>query len=97
MASPPPLLLILIFGFSNMIVWIVFEDGVEQVVDNNVFDAPKVKILKQKMELLGISLDNSCLPGQYHNLFCPKVSFFQYYNPISAPSILYMLIFQLGF
>ncbi|KAJ1420863.1 TOPRIM domain [Sesbania bispinosa] len=46
-------------------------DGVEQVMDNT-FDAPKVKILKQKMELLGISLDNSCLPGQYHNLFCPK-------------------------
>ncbi|KAK7329647.1 hypothetical protein VNO77_23819 [Canavalia gladiata] len=46
-------------------------DGVEQVVDNP-FVSPKVKILKQKMELLGISLDNSCLPGQYHNLFCPK-------------------------
>lgn len=55
-------------GFSNMIVWIVVEDGVVQ--------APKVKILKQKMELLGIKLDSSCLPGQYHNLFCPKVSFF---------------------
>ncbi|KAK8468806.1 hypothetical protein PHAVU_006G124200 [Phaseolus vulgaris] len=41
------------------------------VVDNT-FDAPKVKVLKEKMELLGISLENSCLPGQYHNLFCPK-------------------------
>ncbi|XP_022642755.1 twinkle homolog protein, chloroplastic/mitochondrial isoform X2 [Vigna radiata var. radiata] len=39
---------------------------VEQVVDN------KVKVLKERMELLGISLGNSCLPGQYHNLFCPK-------------------------
>lgn len=46
-------------------------DGVEQVVDNT-FGAPKLKVLKQKMELLGISLENSCLPGQYHNLFCPK-------------------------
>ncbi|KEH28494.1 nucleic acid-binding protein, putative [Medicago truncatula] len=32
----------------------------------------KVKILKHKVEPLGISLDNSCLPGNYHNLFCPK-------------------------
>ncbi|KAK7303610.1 hypothetical protein RJT34_14520 [Clitoria ternatea] len=46
-------------------------DGVGQVVDNT-FDASKMKVLKQKMELLGISLDNSCVPGQYHNLFCPK-------------------------
>ncbi|KAL1320666.1 hypothetical protein HN51_065347 [Arachis hypogaea] len=49
-----------------------FPDGVEQVVDNNALGVPKVEILKQKMELLGINLDNSCLPGQYHNLFCPK-------------------------
>ncbi|XP_020209912.1 twinkle homolog protein, chloroplastic/mitochondrial, partial [Cajanus cajan] len=54
-----------------MIVCVIFEDGVEQVVDNT-FGAPKLKVLKQKMELLGISLENSCLPGQYHNLFCPK-------------------------
>ncbi|XP_027358403.1 primase homolog protein [Abrus precatorius] len=46
-------------------------DGLEQVGDNT-FVSPKVKILKQKLELLGISLDNSCLPGQYHNLFCSK-------------------------
>lgn len=45
--------------------------GVEQVVDNTL-DDPKVRILKQKMELLGINLENSCLPGQFHNLFCPK-------------------------
>lgn len=57
------------------------EDGVEQVLDNNNFGAPKAKILKQKMELLGISLDNSCLPGQYHNLFCPKVSTFFFCSP----------------
>ncbi|XP_027187265.1 primase homolog protein isoform X2 [Cicer arietinum] len=50
------------------------KDGaVEHVFDNNNnFDEPKVKILKQKMEPLGINLDNSCLPGKYHNLFCPK-------------------------
>ncbi|KAL2603741.1 hypothetical protein AAZV13_09G027400 [Glycine max] len=45
--------------------------GAEQVVDSS-FDAPKVKLLKQKMELLGINLEKSCLPGKYHNLFCPK-------------------------
>ncbi|RYQ79225.1 hypothetical protein Ahy_Scaffold6g107930 isoform A [Arachis hypogaea] len=61
------------FGFCAMNVCIeFFEDGVEQVVDNNALGVPKVEILKQKMELLGINLDNSCLPGQYHNLFCPK-------------------------
>ncbi|KAL5097748.1 hypothetical protein RYX36_002075 [Vicia faba] len=43
------------------------KDGV-----NHVFDEPKVQILKHKMEPLGITLDNSCLPGNYHNLFCPK-------------------------
>ncbi|KAK2394676.1 primase protein [Trifolium repens] len=49
------------------------KDGLEHVFDNNNdFDKPKVIILKQKMEPLGISLDNSCLPGKYHNLYCPK-------------------------
>ncbi|PNY15187.1 hypothetical protein L195_g011879 [Trifolium pratense] len=50
------------------------KDAVEHVFDsnNNNFDKPKVIILKQKMEPLGISLDNSCLPGKYHNLYCPK-------------------------
>ncbi|XP_061357008.1 primase homolog protein-like [Gastrolobium bilobum] len=46
-------------------------DDVEQVVDNT-FGSPKVKILKQKMEVIGITLDNSCLPGLFHNLYCPK-------------------------
>ncbi|CAL5184201.1 unnamed protein product [Lathyrus oleraceus] len=43
------------------------KDGVK-----HVFDEPELKILKQKMEPLGITLDNSCFPGKYHNLFCPK-------------------------
>ncbi|KAK7412847.1 hypothetical protein VNO78_04519 [Psophocarpus tetragonolobus] len=50
---------------------LVSFSGLKQVVDNT-FETPKVRVLKQKMELLGISLENSCLPGQYHNLFCPK-------------------------
>ncbi|KAI9070500.1 hypothetical protein K1719_047537, partial [Acacia pycnantha] len=45
--------------------------NVGQFVENNL-DMPRVDILKQKMQLLGIDLDNSCLPGQYQNLFCPK-------------------------
>ncbi|XP_045800386.1 primase homolog protein-like isoform X1 [Trifolium pratense] len=50
------------------------KDAVEHVFDNNNnnFDKPKVIILKQKMEPLGISLDNPCLAGKYHNLYCPK-------------------------
>ncbi|KAI4297184.1 hypothetical protein L6164_037083 [Bauhinia variegata] len=35
-------------------------------------DTAKVKILKQKMEPLGINLDDSYLPGKYQNLYCPK-------------------------
>ncbi|KAI9122480.1 hypothetical protein K1719_006320 [Acacia pycnantha] len=46
-------------------------DNVRQFGENNL-DMPRVDILKQKMQLLGIDLDNSCLPGQYQNLFCPK-------------------------
>ncbi|KAK4254775.1 hypothetical protein QN277_010105 [Acacia crassicarpa] len=46
-------------------------DNVGKFVENNL-DMPRVDILKQKMQLLGIDLDNSCLPGQYQNLFCPK-------------------------
>ncbi|XP_054777888.1 primase homolog protein-like isoform X2 [Prosopis cineraria] len=45
--------------------------NVEQFAENNL-DMPRVDILKQKMQLLGIDLENSCLPGQYQNLFCPK-------------------------
>lgn len=33
---------------------------------------PKVDVLKQKLELLGIICDNSCVPGHYSNLLCPK-------------------------
>ncbi|KAK7301465.1 hypothetical protein RJT34_12329 [Clitoria ternatea] len=36
------------------------DKAASNVVDNdNTFDASKIKVLKQKMELLGISLDNS--------------------------------------
>ncbi|KAK7246190.1 hypothetical protein RIF29_41050 [Crotalaria pallida] len=46
--------------------------GVEEYVENAFDDEPKVGILKQKIEVLGISLEKTCLPGQYYNLFCPK-------------------------
>lgn len=72
-------------GFSLTWLCKLFcEDGaMEHVFDNNNnFDEPKVKILKQKMEPLGINLDNSCLPGKYHNLFCPKVSTFIFFHKI---------------
>ncbi|XP_057430461.1 primase homolog protein [Lotus japonicus] len=47
-------------------------DGGEQIVDDDIFDAPRMKMLKQKMDLLGIKLDNTCVPALYHNLRCPK-------------------------
>lgn len=36
-------------------------------------DSDKVRVLKQKIEVLGIKCDDSCFPGQYYHLLCPKV------------------------
>lgn len=47
---------------------VVFEANVEQPIG-----VPKVDVLKQKLEHLGIICDNSCVPGHYSNLLCPKV------------------------
>ncbi|KAL5577829.1 hypothetical protein UlMin_019528 [Ulmus minor] len=33
---------------------------------------PKLNVLKQKIELLGIISNDSCVPGRYTNLLCPK-------------------------
>ncbi|KAJ7949951.1 Twinkle-like protein, chloroplastic/mitochondrial, partial [Quillaja saponaria] len=38
----------------------------------STIDTPKVDILKHKMEFVGISCDDSCTPGKYHCLLCPK-------------------------
>ncbi|XP_024455895.1 primase homolog protein isoform X2 [Populus trichocarpa] len=35
-------------------------------------DSDKVRVLKQKIEVLGIKCDDSCFPGQYYHLLCPK-------------------------
>lgn len=37
-------------------------------------DLAKVRVVKQKMEILGIKCDDFAIPGRYHQLFCPKVS-----------------------
>ncbi|XP_062111118.1 twinkle homolog protein, chloroplastic/mitochondrial-like isoform X2 [Humulus lupulus] len=36
------------------------------------FDEGKVSVLKQKMELLGVTCNHSWVPGRYYNLLCPK-------------------------
>lgn len=36
-------------------------------------EVPKVDVLKQKVELLGIVFGSSSVPGLYYNLLCPKV------------------------
>lgn len=38
--------------------------------DNN---APKWSVLKEKAETLGVVYDDSCVPGCFYNLLCPKV------------------------
>lgn len=35
-------------------------------------DSDKVRVLKKKIEVLGIKCDDSCFPGQYYHLLCPK-------------------------
>ncbi|XP_058000038.1 primase homolog protein-like isoform X1 [Hevea brasiliensis] len=47
-------------------VWLIFE------ANRTGLEKHKVRILKQKMELLGINCHDSCIPGNYSNLFCPK-------------------------
>ena len=36
-------------------------------------DVPKVNVLKRKAELLGVVYGDSCVPGCFYNLLCPKV------------------------
>ncbi|XP_062016298.1 primase homolog protein-like [Rosa rugosa] len=45
--------------------------NVEQNEEQSI-GVPKVDVLKQKLELLGIICDSSCVPGHYSNLLCPK-------------------------
>ena len=60
----------MLFFLLQFMTWAVvfFEANVEQSTG-----VPKVEILKQKLELLGIVCDSSCVPGHYCNLLCPKV------------------------
>lgn len=41
-------------------------------------DLAKVRVVKEKMEILGIKCDDFVTPGRYHQLFCPKVSLLLY-------------------
>ena len=43
-------------------------------------DSDKVRVLKQKIEVLGIKCDDSCFPGQYYHLLCPKVRWNYFLN-----------------
>ncbi|KAJ7015698.1 hypothetical protein NC653_004870 [Populus alba x Populus x berolinensis] len=38
-------------------------------------DSDKVRVLKQKIEVLGLKCDDSCFPGQYYHLLlgCPSL------------------------
>ena len=36
-------------------------------------DLDRLRVLRQKIEVTGINLDDSCVPGRYHYLICPKV------------------------
>ncbi|KAG8647570.1 primase homolog protein isoform X12 [Manihot esculenta] len=43
-----------------------------QSANGNGLEKHEVRVLKQKMELLGINCDDSCIPGNYGHLLCPK-------------------------
>lgn len=63
----------LLFWFMTWMI-VVFEAIVEKMEEQTIGVA-KVDTLKQKMELLGILCNDSCVPGRYTNLLCPKVLF----------------------
>ncbi|KAF9667149.1 hypothetical protein SADUNF_Sadunf16G0303100 [Salix dunnii] len=46
------------------------REAIEQ--KERLVGSDRVKVLKQKIEVLGIKCDDSCLPGQYFHLLCPK-------------------------
>ncbi|KAJ6297720.1 hypothetical protein OIU76_018937 [Salix suchowensis] len=46
------------------------REAIEQ--EEGMVGSDKVKVLKQKIEVLGIKCNDSCLPGQYFHLLCPE-------------------------
>lgn len=48
---------------------------------DDTIDISKLTEVKQKLKLVGINCDDSCIPGRYAHLLCPKalsLCFFQY-------------------
>ncbi|KAI5332113.1 hypothetical protein L3X38_022241 [Prunus dulcis] len=46
--------------------------AIVEKMEEQTIGVAKVDTLKQKMELLGILCNDSCVPGRYTNLLCPK-------------------------
>ncbi|KAM1045299.1 hypothetical protein EV1_035916 [Malus domestica] len=46
--------------------------GTAEKMEEQIVGVDKVDILKQKMEVIGILCTDSCVPGKYTNLLCPK-------------------------
>ncbi|CAK7357360.1 unnamed protein product [Dovyalis caffra] len=44
----------------------------EVIEEDGIDDSDKVRVLMKKIKVLGINCDDSCLPGQYYHLLCPK-------------------------
>lgn len=45
----------------------------ERLEKRNGIDITKLVDVKRKLELVGINCDDSCIPGRYIHLLCPKV------------------------
>lgn len=58
---------------------IIGEATAKEIGDEGIDCSDKVSVLKQKMELLGIKCNDSCIPGKYSHLLCPKVITFQFH------------------
>ena len=68
-------LIFLFFLVNGFLGIVVFEANFEQRQVGTV-DVPQVNVLKQKMEVFGITCTDSCVPGRYDYVLCPVVSWF---------------------
>ena len=69
----PPIKQTITWGCFTFFYFFYFcEVRLDQPEDGSS-DLDKLRVLRQKIEVSGITLDDSCVPGRYHHLICPKV------------------------
>lgn len=57
------------------LIFVEGKNNVESLGENtnDTVDISKLSEVKQKLKLVGINCDDSCIPGRYAHLLCPKV------------------------